>query len=230
MGTEAFWTLIGVVVGSLLGWVLTELSQVFRNNGEIKRTVNKVIFNLLNIRYELTKLDNEDVSAIIINKMHEKMGDPLPSHDVHEITEIINNESKELLEFNAFESLEEISKKFDDVLQEFAKIDPISAYRLSDEAKIFRKIDDLEDYLDAIQKKYGAVISEDIFLELQKYLKDKVFKESIDSLEKEIIKLSYKTSGKKRKLILEKLINQNSITVETDDLNELLNIVQSGIK
>ncbi len=230
MSTEAFWTLIGVVVGSLLGWVLTELSQVFRNRGEFKRTVNKVIFNLLNIRFELTKLDNEDISGTIINKMHEKLGDPLPEQDVVQIKNIINSESKELLEFNAFETIGEISKQFDEVLQEFATIDPISAYRLSDEAKIFRKLDDLEDYIDAVQKKYGTVLPENIFTELETYLKDKVFKESIDSLEIEIINLSKRTSRKKRKLVLEKLKNQNKINVEGDDLNELLNIVQSGIK
>ncbi len=229
MSWEAWLGIGGVILGTILGWILTELSQVFRNRGEFKKTINKVIFNLLNIRFELTKLDNEDISATIINKMHERIGDPLPSHDVKEIKEIIKNESKELLEFNAFEILEEISKQFDDVLQEFAKIDPISAYRLSDEAKIFRKIDDLEDYLDAVQKKYGAVLPESIFSELETYLKDKVFKESIDSLEIEIINLSQRTSRKKRKLILDKLNNQNKLNVESDDLNALLNIVHSGI-
>lgn len=144
--------------------------------------------------------------------------------------EIINLESKELLEFNAFEILEEISKQFDDVLQEFAKIDPVSAYRLSDEAKIFRKLDDLEDYLEAVQKKYGAVLPETIFIELETYLKNKVFKESIESLEFEIINLSKRTSRKKRKQILEKLNCQNTSNVDSGDLNELLNIVQSGIK
>jgi transcriptional regulator NrdR family protein len=230
MNTEAFWTLIGVVTGSLLGWFLTELSNFFRFNSEIKRTVNKVIFNLLNIRFELKKLDNAGVSEAIINKMHEKMGDPLPSYDVNKITEIINTESKELLEFNALESLEEISKQFSDVLQEFAKIDPIGAYRLSDEAKIFRKIDDLEDYLDAVRKKYGSAIPDEVFSDLQIYLKEKVFKESIHSLEKEIIKLSSRTSKKKRKLISESLKSQNSKNIGGDTLNELINIAQSGIK
>lgn len=229
MNTETFWTLIGVVIGSLLGWFLTELSSFFRYRGEIKRTVNKVIFNLLNIRFELTRLDNENISATIIDKMQENMGDPLPSQDIDEITKIVTNESKELLEFNAFESLEEIGKQFNDVLQEFAKIDPIGAYRLGDEAKIFRKIDDLEDHLDAIQKKYGAVIPSEIFSNLQNYLKEKVFKESIDSLEKEIIKLSHRTSRKKRKLIASRLTEQNSKKIEENDLNGLLNIVQTGI-
>lgn len=230
MNNEIIWSLI---IGSLsvgLGWILNEISQFFRNRGEKKRIINNVIFNLLNIRFELNKLNQVGISSVIINKMHETLGDPLPEQDVIQITNIINLESKEILEFNLYENLETISEQFDDVLQEFAKIDPIGAYRLWDKAKVFKIIDDLEDYLRAIQKKYGNALTDEIFDKLGKHLKEIVFVESLNSIEEEIIALSFKTKGKNRKLILKKLKEQNSISSIDNELNQLVNIVKSGIK
>ena len=41
MNTEAFWTIIGVIVGALLTWILEELSQINRFRGE-RRILSRI--------------------------------------------------------------------------------------------------------------------------------------------------------------------------------------------
>ena len=145
MSKEALWTIIGVTVGAFLTWLFEELSQYHRYRGERRRIINMVIYGLLNIRFELVKmnLNPKEVLKMIEKSTHEE----LPEHLRSQIERQISNASSELLESSVLDNLQEIGAEFKAILLVYSEIDPVGAYQLSDEGKYLLNLNEFKKYL-----------------------------------------------------------------------------------
>ena len=220
MSKEALWTIIGVTVGAFLTWLFEELSQYHRYRGERRRIINMVIYGLLNIRFELVKmnLNPKEVLKMIEKSTHEE----LPEHLRSQIERQISNASSELLESSVLDNLQEIGAEFKAILLVYSEIDPVGAYQLSDEGKYLLNLNEFKKYLASVKEKYSDSETPVDYNEFQLCIKNKMIEDSIKSLKKEIANLSEKTRKKTKNQVAERLIKQDNLSLEVSEFEECI--------
>lgn len=220
MSKEALWTIIGVTVGAFLTWLFEELSQYHRYRGERRRIINMVIYGLLNIRFELVKmnLNPKEVLKMIEKSTHEE----LPEHLRSQIERQISNASSELLESSVLDNLQEIGTEFKAILLVYSEIDPVGAYQLSDEGKYLLNLNEFKKYLASVKEKYSDSETPVDYNEFQLCIKNKMIEDSIKSLKKEIANLSEKTRKKTKNQVAERLIKQDNLSLEVSEFEECI--------
>jgi hypothetical protein len=225
MNSEALWTLIGVAVGALSTWLFEELSQYYRYRGERRRIINKVLYSLLNIRYELVKINHNRNSKEVLNVIEKLTNEEIPEHLRSQIENKISNASSELLESSVFDNLLEIGGELKNVLLVYSEIEPAGAYRLSDEGKYLLNLNELKKYLAGVKEKFSDSETPVDYHEFHNCIKEKMITESVRSLKKEISVLSRKTSKLKRDQIIQILIKQDNISMEANGLEECIELM-----
>jgi hypothetical protein len=223
MSKEAFWTIIGVTVGAFLTWLFEELSQYHRYRGERRRIINMVIYGLLNIRFELVKmnLNPKEVLKMIEKSMHEE----LPQHLRTQIERQISNASSELLESSVLDNLQGIGAEFKAILLVYSEIDPVGAYQLSDEGKYLLNLNEFKKYIASVKEKYSDSETPVDYNEFQLCIKNKMIEGSIKSLKKEITNLSEKTRKKTKNQVAERLIKQDNLSSEVSEFEECIQLI-----
>lgn len=223
MSKEALWTIIGVTVGAFLTWLFEELSQYHRYRGERRRIINMVIYGLLNIRFELVKmnLNPKEVLKMIQKSTHEE----LPEHLRSQIERQISNASSELLESSVLDNLQEIGAEFKAILLVYSEIDPVGAYQLSDEGKYLLNLNEFKKYLASVKEKYSDSETPVDYNEFQLCIKNKMIEDSIKSLKKEIANLSEKTRKKTKNQVAERLIKQDNLSLEVSEFEECIQLM-----
>lgn len=223
MSKEALWTIIGVTVGAFLTWLFEELSQYHRYRGERRRIINMVIYGLLNIRFELVKmnLNPKEVLKMIEKSTHEELSEHLRS----QIERQISNASSELLESSVLDNLQEIGTEFKAILLVYSEIDPVGAYQLSDEGKYLLNLNEFKKYLASVKEKYSDSETPVDYNEFQLCIKNKMIEDSIKSLKKEIANLSEKTRKKTKNQVAERLIKQDNLSLEVSEFEECIQLI-----
>jgi hypothetical protein len=225
MSKEALWTIIGVTVGSFLTWLFEELSQYHRYRSERRRIINTVMYSLLNIRFELVKM-NQNLNPKEVLKMIEKsMHEEIPKHWRSQIERQISNASSELLESSVLDNLQEIGAEFKAILLVYSEIDPVGAYQLSDEGKYLLNLNEFKKYLASVKEKYSDSETPIDYNEFQLCIKNKMIEDSIKSLKKEIANLSEKTRKKTKNQVAERLIKQDNLSSEVSEFEECIQLI-----
>lgn len=225
MNKEALWTIIGVIVGALITWLFEELSQYYRYRGERRRIINTVLYSLLNIRFELVKMNQNRNSKEVLRVIEKLTNEEIPGHLRSHIESQISNASSELLESSVFDNLLEIGGELKTVLLVYSEIEPAGAYRLSDEGKYLINLNELKKYLSGVKKIKSNSETPVDYDEFQLCIKNKMINDSVRSLKKEILNLSKKTRKKTGNQVTELLIKQDNLSIEGSEFEECIQLM-----
>lgn len=136
------------LIGVLLGWGLTQLTNFFNIYLSDKRTLRETLYFLLELRYQIsTKKSIEDsVDAyfkIAISKFPNVNTNNEEKEQAHYfIKQMITDFYNPRIE----DELQELNENYDKCLLKFATVDPISAYKLKGKHKIISNLNQWNNY------------------------------------------------------------------------------------
>lgn len=197
----------GVIVGVLMGSLLSGLGHLLRAKSEAKIVINKNIFNLFQIWHIITifeKIEIENFTKLYIDKIRAHTSDEIFPQDqdenirklcAHFLTQFINSFLQKIdLPFKEY--------FYKDVM-ELSRFSPIFAYELSNNRYINEVLNHFEVFYNSIYQQNSTEnqsSNEKQFLnDLHKGLmasKEWVTKDFSKDLQKDILKLSFKSGIK----------------------------------
>jgi len=85
-----FIPVIATILGVLIGWILNELRDFIKLRRENKQMINSVLFNLLEIRYFISKTDLEKFTKVTIEYLKSMFPDVNPKDIQIIINQVFN--------------------------------------------------------------------------------------------------------------------------------------------
>lgn len=178
------------------GWLLNSLGQWFgrrKGNHQIK---NQVLYNLLEIHYNLMRLKIDDKLDFILDKL----SDFGPEEDKKEMQEFLRPIFTNLISNENFydvqDQLENIEETYEVSIAELAKIDPLRAHRLRGKTRILEtleyigyQLEQLQDEMpeDSFPENFELSDLED---EIKSFMQPEFLKDALEDLRDEIVSLS----------------------------------------
>lgn len=156
------------VLGIILGWVLSELSKYFRESNVDRKLINRIVSELLFVRYETYQFIVFSKGAI----------------EIHGYGQDAERERQRLMNKHLI-SLDSIVDSYEDLFDSIASYDPILAKKFIHQITILSRTQEIK--LNEVSK--IPEIYEDIISDL-----NIVHNKSIECIDKVILKLSFKSS------------------------------------
>ncbi len=131
--SDGMWGLIGVVVGAILGFGGTMLTNLQAGWAERKKVRNRVIYFLLEIHHLLSKLKGPmpDIASFYSEYLLNRFGPEAAAAVRNDDVEQIQIRMEGILKNSVMKDLLALQAKYPDALTALSEIDPISCYRLS---------------------------------------------------------------------------------------------------
>lgn len=191
MSNEVFWSIIGGSASVTIGWFLNEISQLFRSGAENRRIKKRVLHDLLEINFTLSRLDVSSYLEQYFQFIEQEIArEKMPDSE----REIIKTYLEQMIignfEDDVIDDLDEIDDTFYEAVIELSKVDPIRAYYLRDKTRILHNIDRIEEYLGNVKMQTQELESD---VDLGNIIKPKEmnsFKEEIVNLRDDTIELA----------------------------------------
>ena len=188
-----------------LGWLLNEISHWLNSRKGDSKIKKQVLFNLLELRFQLNKLKYEKfidaitdiaVERIPINERPENIKDFLK--------EIYTTSLNQTIEENVNKSLLSIELQYNKAINELSSVDPVGAFRLFGKNKMISQSDNAFDvYSENISKSIyfqgDEELIDDSLEEVKKTMKPEMINDLISDIEVEILRLSKSISFKTHK-------------------------------
>lgn len=165
----------------LIGFVLAQFGDLFKERKEKKRKFKKLLFNLLSLHNIIKKDFNsltfvEEYVPEVISKLR-------PEDRECAIRDLDILMPKLKLAFkNSFveaEKVERLEKSIDSIIEDISEIYPIFAYELSEEYKIKDKLKSFEAYIESMRNQ----TNEEIPIELKNWLNSQITESIIEKME-----------------------------------------------
>ena len=144
----AFTTIVGLIVG----WILNELTYLFRSKRENRRQLNAALFNLMDVRFILVNTDPDRFIDLIASVLKRKFASQLPKDLDVVVGQIMNIFFQALIAERQMGELKSIGAKYSQSVDELSKIDPILAYRLSGKQKFHNYVEYLNEYFNKVDE------------------------------------------------------------------------------
>ncbi|MCB0490385.1 MAG: hypothetical protein KDC99_18045 [Cyclobacteriaceae bacterium] len=138
---------LGPFIGIFVGWLLTRKSERDRVVREDKRKIKRVVYLLLEIRYQLNLLrQDEDFITIYIETLKQKFGDiaELSDEDTARIMEKLKLMIDELGLVISDKKKVNTQASFSDAVNGLSEVDPVLAYRLNGKDSVHEFFDEWE--------------------------------------------------------------------------------------
>lgn len=188
------WSTIIALSSVGFGWFLSQITQLFRFRGNNRRTKKRVLYDLLEINFILSKLDNTDLVDEYLKYIKSKF----PKDDSFEqlkpfvqvqIENIIYQREIDIV----LNELDEIEETYNQAIIELSKIRPIRAYYLRGVSKILDHIEQLQEFAQDFTTEIivEAPEANPILSDFINSVKQEQFKESIGNIKKEIKRMSF---------------------------------------
>jgi hypothetical protein len=132
MTSQLLITLLTAFGGIILGFLLSQLGDYLRATREDKRVLKQVLFNQLDIWVELKKADVETLLPLLLEKFQQgllKRG--APSTEVNAVFANVLGPLIELFRSLKLAAPENLKERYQDSVNQLAKVDPLLAYQLS---------------------------------------------------------------------------------------------------
>jgi len=156
------------LIGVIFGWVLSELSKYFRERGSDKKLINRIIAELLFLRYEISQFNSFAKGAL----------------EVYGSGPAAEKERQRVMDKHLI-SVDKISNSYDEMFKDIASYDPILAKNIVHQITTLRKMKEIKfDEMAKVPDFYEAMLSSVI----------EVHKKANDYIEKLALKLSLKIS------------------------------------
>lgn len=230
MSTETVWSLI---IGSLsvgLGWVLNEVSQIFRSLGENRRIKKRVLHDLLEINFVLSSLDFKPIVDLIMFKLSKELQIKFTNEDKESFNDFIHKTLYTNIEKNVIDELDEIDESYLNSVLELSKVDPIRAYYLRNKTRLFDYLENVEEHMQSINDEVSKV-SDNGALETIKVIQPNIMdqlSEEIENLKTETLKLAgsigLRTKYRVKKILLSQKDHSHF------DMDKIVNVLVISIK
>lgn len=190
------------VISVGLGWLLNEFSHWLNSRKDDSKIKKQVLFNLLELRFQLHKLKYEKfidaltdiaVERIPINERPENIKDIIKEMYVTSLNQII--------EENVNQSLLSVELQYDKAINELSSVDPVGAFRLFGKNKMTSQSNNAFDtYSENLSKSISFEDDEELIKEslkeVKKTMKPEMISDLISDIEEEILRLSKSISFK----------------------------------
>lgn len=152
---ESIWPYISAILSIGFGWLLNEISQLFRVRKEDKKIKKKVLFYLLELNFTLKQLDTKPFIDIVSLKISER----LPKEEQDEnfkksLTILYEQLIGNLREKETAERLIGLEKNYKKSVIELSSVDPITSYQLFGETEFFKIINILSNYSNSLKNEF----------------------------------------------------------------------------
>jgi hypothetical protein len=215
-------TAISILVGSLsvgLGWFLNEVSQLFRNRSENRRIKNRVLHDLLEMNFVLSKLNLKPMVDLMISEIQHQVQIQFSNSDKEQFSNDLHKTMLSKLEDDIIDELEDLDENYQNSILELSKVDPIRAYYLRYKNRLLENFDKIESYISSVKNDLIDVESRQIG-ELNMILNPFItnqFTEEIENLRKATIELA-KSIGFRTKSKVSKILAKQEIKM-TDEMS-----------
>ncbi|MEO6852196.1 MAG: hypothetical protein ABI203_11265 [Mucilaginibacter sp.] len=187
------WGFLIPLISVGFGWLLHELTQLFRVRGNDRKTLNRILYNLILTYDLLIKLNKPNLDRGL-KKLYSKI-QQLNEFDINDdIVSIITRCLISVQIKSIFEKdIVTIKNNFAIAMEELAKIFPLTAYELNNSASIKSTFENLENMILAFGKKFAIdVPKEEEFTKFLELMKPALIENSVKSIEKDILYISSK--------------------------------------
>ena len=140
MDTKIILPIITTLIGIILGFILNELSYIYRIHREDKRKLKKVLFNLLDFYYLLNHLNVDDYIEILLKKIKEKFLKYNPEQNLEDAKPIFKSFLLDSIKSVDLPKFKELQVSYVESINEIAQVDPVLAYSLSGRTDLYNFI------------------------------------------------------------------------------------------
>lgn len=189
---------LATLVSIIIGWFLNELSYHFRARGEKEKQLKEVLFNLLEIWYLIKFIDVDFIKAAIeiyISRLNDKFPEIQNNKEVANMLEpLLHQMLQELVPPIVPQNIEKMKERYQCTIDSLSKVDPLMAYRLSNNPEIYNYLSSLDDRL---EKMKSVITNLDMTVDKNKLasittFKSIIAKKMISILEEDISAISAK--------------------------------------
>jgi hypothetical protein len=222
------------LLGILIGWILNELRDFIKLRRENKQIINSVLFNLLEIRFLVSKTDLEKFTNITIDYLKSMLPNENPKDIQIIINQVFNIFFQTIIAEQHTSEIKKIEFKYKESVSLLSRIDPILAYNISGKLNLYNYLDYLKDYsgkvneifeleINSVKSERHVMNLDDIKNILEQALRPVLYLEALKVITNDIKKVS-------KKLGIIKYLNSKSIIKRQDKTefdNDLRKILDS---
>jgi hypothetical protein len=205
----------------IIGFVLAQFGELFKERKERKRKFKKLLFNLLRLHFVLKKeYDSENVFKAYTDEVLLKLPENLREQAINDLLisspKIISAIKKSNL---SIEKVAYLEKNINTITEDLAEIFPIFAFELIEEYKIKERLQQIEVYLNSMIEATNELPP----TEINDWINLQVKRTAIDRLDY-YIKSASASINKKTKQAVYKMLEENSNELIINDkvLNEFI--------
>ena len=186
---------IAALAGAFIGAFIKELSSFYQIRREDKRTLKKVLFNQLDIWYEVRRLYYAPVLTLVFKKLSERFSqEGIPYEVIYSQLEQARPQFVALFRQVKIGEPEKLQPRYQDAVNELAKVDPILAFRISGKAEIegsLNKLDALADKAAEVSiNEADLEATNNLMEQLEPVYEEAVVLRTLTSLEEDIWRVS----------------------------------------
>jgi hypothetical protein len=188
------WTYLGTILSIGFGWLLNEFSQWFRKHRENIKIKRKILYNLLEINFIISRLNTYEITQIITDKILIRIPE---NEQTDELIQYLKHQNlvinRGYLQPDVALKLKAIEEKYTNAVDNLATIDPITAYKINGKTNIMQSLNQLQDYFDEIKVANQDVeeLNQNQVLSIVEDLKLEYIKELICDIENEIKHIAF---------------------------------------
>lgn len=180
-------TLIGTIVGLSIAWILNSVGKWWARKKENELVKKKVLYNLLEVHYNLSMLDIEDKLDLSFTKMGKHIPAEEREQAIKDIKPAIQSIVTKAIASQVKDKLKSLSDSYSTSIEQLSAIDPIRAYWLSERSNVFEVFESLERYFSEVSDPLKESNDEFTHDEIEQSLND-IQGELVDFFEPEVFK------------------------------------------
>lgn len=179
-----------------LGWLLNEISHWLNSRKGDSKIKKQVLFNLLELRFQLNKLKYEKYIDALTDIAVERIPiNERPENIKVLLKEVYSALLNQIIEENVNQSLLSVELQYDKAINELSSVDPVGAFRLFGKNKMTSQSENAFDiYSDNLSKSIYFEGDEELIVdslkEVKKTMKPEMISNLISDIEEEILRLS----------------------------------------
>lgn len=219
------------LIGVLLGWGLTQLTNYFNIYLSDRRTLKETLYFLLEMQHQISRVKSiEDGADLCLRILNSTI--PNFSLSQEEYNKALTDIRKTMTDFHnpiIEAELNELNENYDKCLLKLANVDPISAYRLKGKNKILSYFNQWNNFASESIITNSIVSTDPKALQFSEELIPQVETEFIYQTHKdlqEIIQFIVKRIGRKTKLDFEKRITLSQSKKRNEDEDRMKKYVE----
>jgi hypothetical protein len=191
MDPKIYIPVIAALAGALVGALIKELASFYHAYREDQRTLKVVLFNQLDVWYEVRRCDTRPLILTFFEKIKQRIAkEGASTEQIDELLEKVRPQIEALLKRVKIGDPEKLQQRYQASVDNLAQVDPILAYRLSGKPNLENTQSKLDAYLDGAMKLGSSQTADEIVKGFRDHVgliyKEKLLKRVIEALEKDI--------------------------------------------